>query len=110
MTHTRECFAKALICAVENVRDAADFYGDPSSFDYVSEATRYLDDGLTTCTCPAQQLAHDAATALDAAGSPIVDDSSYFLILEGSCYGLISGSSVRQAIANGSRASFARAQ
>lgn len=64
-SHTPACFAAALICAVENIRDYAidqtHYRFDPitpeaaaaqvRSADYVAIAQGYLADELTTCRC-----------------------------------------------------------
>jgi len=63
--HSASCFAAALICAVENVRDAAldavhsqfapispeSAAGDVINTDYRAVAQGYLDDGITNCRC-----------------------------------------------------------
>lgn len=59
--HTRQCQAKALIAAIENLRDGVD-----SDFDFrtavqrnemLSEADTYLTEGLTECICPRDKSA-----------------------------------------------------
>ena len=63
--HSASCFAAALICAVENIRDAAidathsrfcpispeAAAGEVATTDYCAVAQGYLDDGITNCRC-----------------------------------------------------------
>jgi hypothetical protein len=68
--HSARCLAKALICAVENARDAAlhdaNLVGQPWMADhqfrlwaqentFLSWADGYLSDGVTECICPDEE-------------------------------------------------------
>jgi len=58
--HTKACFARALIPAVENARDSDDvsvreLYSFAQYGDLADWATSYLTDGLLSCTCGAEK-------------------------------------------------------
>jgi hypothetical protein len=55
--HEKECLAKAIICAVENVRDyedetAHDFRLSAQDNYFLTLADEYLREGITECICP----------------------------------------------------------
>jgi len=67
--HTKSCLASAIICAVENARDAAD-----SDFDFrilmqegaaLSWADGYLSDGTATCSCAPYVMKTPTGLALE---------------------------------------------
>ena len=56
MFHTKKCLAHAIICAVENLRDASgmtdlDFRLYMQDGEALGQADMYLETGTTTCIC-----------------------------------------------------------
>lgn len=68
-THTPRCLARAIICAVENVRDAM---ADPEPWATLQTADlaligqEYLDDGMLQCICPRYLVINPALESVNA--------------------------------------------